>query len=585
MIWLLSSTLALASPVQVWDFEDGPSGFTPSSGVHFEWGPLDDSASLHGWATNIDGNYLNDAHDTLVFPPIDLHATAMAMLVLEHWYSTESGALGDAGWLEAQVDGVWERLDPVYGYPFDTGFTGESGGWRTAVFDLSHLAPDANLQLVFQSGISVSYPGWWVDEVRLHDGDVAPPRISDVSMPADTDDVDGPYWVEATIIDDKATPSATLFWTVGDGEPLQVPMSTDGSDRFMAGIEGQDSGTVVEWWIEASDGLNTRRFPSLSDGEFQVELPAPTDLNGVGLDQTQRIASSHLTLRWEMPDSPYLIREFEVRRDGVKLLRTNHLEAEVPLAAGHQAFTVAARFDTARGAMPGEPSDPLFVQAALPEAIELSPNQGWPGEQLRIDLTGHNLYLSSDALLIGAPEVTPTDVTIIDTHHMRAVLTVDEQAMAGPRTLTILRLDGEEIPVPPFEVLSSDGMPRVHSAHPSTARQGAQTTVFLELGDHLLSTRHTPTVTMGDGVLVERIFARGSGLDVEIVVTPNAALGAHPIEVDDGTRVLTGASFTITDQMNRGTSGCTTGPRAEGGAMRWTLLFVAALWFRRRSTR
>ena len=85
MIWLLSSTLALASPVQVWDFEDGPSGFTPSSGVHFEWGPLDDSASLHGWATNIDGNYLNDAHDTLVFPPLDLHATAMAMLVLEHW--------------------------------------------------------------------------------------------------------------------------------------------------------------------------------------------------------------------------------------------------------------------------------------------------------------------------------------------------------------------------------------------------------------------------------------------------------------------------------------------------------------------
>ena len=172
-------------------------------------------------------------------------------------------------------------------------------------------------------------------------------------MPADTDDVDGPYWVEATIIDDKATPSATLFLTVGD-EPLQVPMSTDGSDRFMAGIEGQDSGTVVEWWIEASDGLNTRRFPSLSDGEFQVELPAPTDLSGVGLDQTQRIASSHLTLRWEMPDSPYLIREFEVRRDGVKLCEPTISRRRSP-TAGHQAFTVAARFDTARGAMPGEP--------------------------------------------------------------------------------------------------------------------------------------------------------------------------------------------------------------------------------------
>ena len=417
MIWLLSGALALASPVQVWDFEEGPLGFTPSSGVHFEWGPLDDSASLHGWATNIDGNYLNDAHDTLVFPPLDLHGMAMPMLVLEHWYSTESGTLGDAGWLEAEVDGVWERLDPVYGYPFDTGFAGESGGWRTAVFDLGHLVSDANLRLVFQSGISVSYPGWSVDELRLHDGDVAPPRISDVSMPADTDDVDGPYWVEATVIDNKATPSATLFWTVDEGEPLQVPMSTEGDNRFVAGIEGQDSGTVVRWWIEASDGLNTRRFPSLSDGEFQVTLPAPTDLSGVGLDQTHRIASSHLTLRWEMPASPHLIREFEIHRDGVKLLRTHDTEADAPLAAGPQTFTVAARFDTARGAMTGEFSDPLFVQAAIPEAIGLSPNQGWPGEQLRIDLTGHNLYLSGDALLIRADGRRERDTGPANAHH------------------------------------------------------------------------------------------------------------------------------------------------------------------------
>ena len=560
-------------------------GFTPSSGLHFQWGSLDEPGAGGGWATNIDGDYLNDAYDTLYFPTVDLLGVALPMLTLDHRYTTESGILGDAGWVEALVDGTWERLHPVYGYPFDIGFTGSSEGWRIDAFDLGHLGPEAQLRLAFRSGATVSYSGWLIEEIQLHDGDTAPPNITDVIMPADTDDVGGPYWVEATIVDDQASPTATLYWSAGDDEPHHAPMAPIDTHRFQAGIEGQDSGTHVRWWIEASDGVNTQRYPSTGDAEFRVALPAPVALVGDGLDRTNRVSASSLTLRWEMDETSHPVREFDVHRDGIRLLRTNALEAEVELVEGLQSFTVAARFDTARGAMTGEVSAPLLVVAALPEVLAVNPTAGWPGEQLRLDLTGQDLYLSNDASLVGPSNVNLTDVTILDAHQMRAVLTINEDAAPGPVTFAIIRLDGESIPAPPFQILPAEGEPRVHSAHPSTARQGAKTTIFLELDGHFVSHRNPPTISMGDGVLIEGISVRGSGLDVKVAVTPNAPLGAHAIEVDDGTRVLTGAQLTITDERNRTNTGCSVGPQSHSDVLPGLLLMAIPLGFRRRPTR
>jgi len=585
MIWLIASSLGWAATVQTWDFESGPMGFTPSSGLHFEWGSLDDPEANSGWATNLDGNYLNDAHDTLNFPPIDLSTVMLPMLALNHRYTTESGDLGDAGWVEAQADGVWERLVPVYGYPADIGFAGSSGSWRTDVFDLSHLGVEARLRLSFASGTSVSYPGWMVEEIHLHDGDVAPPQISDVYRPLDTDDVEGPYTITATIIDDKAIPSATLFWRVNDGDLLQTPMSALPESGFQANIDGQVSGSVVRWWIEASDGLNTQRFPTISDAEFEVELPAPVALGGAGLTHTNRVAATQTTLSWDLPEPPYTVREFEVHRDEVSLLRTSELEAIVPLIAGLQTFTVTAHFETTQGVMAGAPSTGLMVLASIPEVLTISPASGWPGEQLRLDLTGQDLYLTADALVAGPEDISLTDLTVIDAHHLRAVAAIAEGAQPGPVALTVVRVDGEEISAPAFHVLPPEGMPGVRSAHPATARQGAKTTIFLELDGYPLSHRHPPTVSMGDGVLIESIYTRGSGLDVEIVVAPSAPLGAHAIEVDDGTRILTGAELTVTDQPNQTTTGCSTAHNSTDRAMPWLLLMVGALCSRRRSIR
>ena len=584
MIWLFCGSLAWATTVQTWDFESGPMGFAPSSGLHFEWGLLDDPDASRGWATNLDGNYLNDADDYLAFPEIDLSGLTLPMLALDHRYMTETGAVADVGWVEAQIDGVWMRIDPVYGYPLDIGFAGSSGDWRTDIFDISHLGAETRLRLSFTSGTAVSFPGWFVEEVRLHDGDVAPPQITNVTRPEDTTDVEGPYRVEARIYDDKATPSATLFWTVNDGDLQQTPMMALVDSVFQADIEGQTSGAEVRWWIDASDGLNSQRFPAISDAEFRVALPAPRDVRSTELAQTNRVAASQLTLEWALEEAPYPIREFEVRRDGVRLLRTSAVEAVVPLIEGLQDFTVATKYDTTRGAMVGDASLPLTVIATIPEVEVLSPNSGWPGEQLRLDFVGQDLYLTSEVSIVGPEDIVLSEVSIIDAHHLRAVAVISEDAEPGPLVLSLVRIDGEEIPVPTFQVLPTDGMPRVHSVHPASARQGARTTVFIELDGHPLSRRHPPTVSMGEGVLIEGIRARGSGIDVDIVVAPAAPLGMHAVEVDDGTRVLTGSGIKITDQINKTNTGCSAGRRPQGWAKTW-LLLLGALCFRRQPTR
>ena len=60
-------------------------------------------------------------------------------------------------------------------------------------------------------------------------------------------------------------------------------------------------------------------------------------------------------------------------------------------------------------------------------------------------------------------------------------------------------------------------------------------------------TRTPPIVTLGDGIIIEKVARRGSGLDVELSVAHDAPLGAHPIEVDEGDRLLTGASLEVRD--------------------------------------
>jgi hypothetical protein len=577
MLWLFPA-LALATPLHSWDFETGEDGFSPSTGLQFEWGtfgllPADPSDGSAGWATQIDAHYLNDASDTLAFPFLDLTDASRPILSMLHWFTIEDSDWGDSARLEARHDGAWIRLSPVYGYPSENGFAGASGSWRTDWFDLSGLGPSPELRLAFVSGLSTSFPGWYVDQISIEEGDPVPPLFLNVEGPADTTDLIGPYAVTATVIDDFSFPQLTLFWSTETAPSTAITMSAVGDGLYMAEIPGQPAQTTVNWWIEATDGSNVTAHPDTGTAEFRVALPAPKDLVGLDLLSEGRIAASTLSLHWTPPEGEFTVTGYAIDRDDEHIASTSETSAIVPLKSGLQALRVSAVFETSDGAVSGDASAPLWVDAALPYIDSLAPKQGWPGDRLRIDLRGDNLYLdATDVSLEPGSGISVETLSIIDTNHIRALIAIDATTDGGPRQLYLQTGDTEVRVQPEFQVLVDGSRPQVVAARPPTVRQGAHTTVFIDLGAMPDDAQHSTIIDIGEGIFVESVYPRSTGYDVALVVAANAPLGNHAITVDNGDRLLTGASLEVLDNRLEAQGGCAT-PRVRPRHTLWILGF------------
>ncbi len=101
--------------------------------------------------------------------------------------------------------------------------------------------------------------------------DVVPPVISDVSQPCATDDTFGPYVIEATITDNTEYVVAWLFFRVNEGSFFEIPMTAMGGDRYHAEILGQPLGSLIEFYIEASDAIgNTATDPAGAPGSLRI---------------------------------------------------------------------------------------------------------------------------------------------------------------------------------------------------------------------------------------------------------------------------------------------------------------------------
>ena len=191
MTLFLLCALAFGEQVDSFDFEEDSGAFLPGSALQWEWGEFSGAESTEaegalGWSTRLDSHYRNDATDHLFFPDLDLSGRIRPVLKLHHWYAIEDGSMGDAGWLEAKIDGLWTVLEPMYGYPSLAGFNGFSIAWKDDWFDLSDLPEQAELRLVFTSDLTISLPGWSIDEIGLYDGDPVPPLIESVTALEDT---------------------------------------------------------------------------------------------------------------------------------------------------------------------------------------------------------------------------------------------------------------------------------------------------------------------------------------------------------------------------------------------------------------
>jgi Subtilase family/Carboxypeptidase regulatory-like domain/Immune inhibitor A-like, MAM domain len=168
-------------------FESDGGGFTATQGI-WSWdippaGVV--TSAFDGtrcWGVGMSGSYADDVTDTLTSPVYDLSGVSEQTYFLGfHYYSATEGQYDGVN-LEASSGGAFELLFPmtlytdvtIDGLSNTTGWSGQSGRWTGAVFDISaYIGGDFTFRLNFGSDQAVFEQGFYVDGIVLGQGLVA----------------------------------------------------------------------------------------------------------------------------------------------------------------------------------------------------------------------------------------------------------------------------------------------------------------------------------------------------------------------------------------------------------------------------
>ncbi len=106
--------------------------------------------------------------------------------------------------------------------------------------------------------------------------DIAGPAITNTTQYPNTEDPVGPYEIETTITDMSPLAEKTLFYRVGT-QPFQaLPMASVGLNRFQADIPGQPLGSVIQYYVFATDlGGNQSADPPEAPSELYMFRVSP----------------------------------------------------------------------------------------------------------------------------------------------------------------------------------------------------------------------------------------------------------------------------------------------------------------------
>ena len=538
---LVGVAFAAATPLMDFGLEEDDGGLVPASGdLQWEWGaPTTGPGAAHVgsrvWATQLDGPYLNDATGILVLPPYDLGGVAEPSLRFWHWTEIRTG---DVARIEgADGQGGFELIEPPYGYPEPAGFTGDTGGWSQVYVNLAGFDDLSDVRLVFESDASVQGSGWYIDDLELWDGDIVPPQLSLLGVPSDTEDLDGPYVVQAEAEDDQGLAALELVWeTAADSGRAEMVQF---GETFAGGIPGQDPDTLVTWWVEASDGTNLAATDPL---DFRVRLPAPTELAG----PEGRVVDVAVELTWRAPESSHILESYRVYRDDELVAEPVEAFAEVPLGDDDtDVFEVSAVFDVGES----DRSEPLVLAVSKPAIEQLDPDSAWQGDLVRLELVGRYLVLVEGEVAVDLGSgITVESIEVLDVDRAEVLVAVDENAEVAGRDLVLVTGGVEVVLEDAFEVLDGAGRPAITSIAPDVLRQGDADTLVVELTAE--PAEGAVVVDLGEGVFVESIAVDGATLSVDVVVDPLAPLGLRPVLVDDGQRLLTGPELRVRDALS-----------------------------------
>ncbi len=124
---------------------------TPTSG------PNKAHTGSNVWATNLGGNYPDQADFALYMPATKIGNKTE--LVFWHWYSIERG--WDVATVEIfdNAQNQWRRL---------ANYDGQSGGWvEESIVIPANFAGEVRIRFRFDTDINVNFPGWYIDDVKV----------------------------------------------------------------------------------------------------------------------------------------------------------------------------------------------------------------------------------------------------------------------------------------------------------------------------------------------------------------------------------------------------------------------------------
>lgn len=567
-------TLFAAVPVWVVDLGVTDGGFLSGGDtLQWEWGTPSSGPVTYGalWGTNLEGPYLHDTTDWLQITLPDLSGVETPSLLLDHWYAVRSG---DSALLQIDAGSGFTSAIPAGGYPSEGGFVGESLTFVEDTWDLSGLDGSPTVRLVLSADASSADDGWFVRTLSIWDGDIVTPTLSAISMPSDTQDLDGPYFVEVQAVDDRTISTIDLWIDDGTGA-VSIPMSATGLDIYRAEIPQVPLGGSLSYWIEASDGENTARLPSSGAQLFRVFLAAPSDLAAI-LPEGRGVASS-VALTWEPPDSPHPVLEYEIYRellpDPVAIVSAP--PATVDLSGGEPLeFYVVARYSDADGAR-GDPSETLSLDIEVPE-LHLEPEVAYQGDELYLRITGSSLYLlQSEATLDLGSDVEVISLDVRDVSAMTALVRISEDAQTGPTSAVIGTSVGELSFPDRFTVRSGSEAPRIDRITPPSLRQGE--TRFVEIESTVPFAAIPSVATDDDLIVTSTLSVEGDILRFDLAAAPRAHVGPHTLSIDDGERLYT-VEIEVEEYKAQVKDGCAHTPPARG----WVALAALSLLSARR---
>ncbi len=161
--WFIDDLKILNSGLQDFD-SSGDDGWTHSgTGDMWEHGVPSQVPGAHSgdrtWATNLNDKYDNDTECSLYSPEISI--TGDESLVFWHWYEIEEG--WDRAYLEITDNGGgdWDTLN---------WYDDNSDGWLREEVALDGYTGNVQIRFRFTSDGSVTFRGWYIDDVFLLGG-------------------------------------------------------------------------------------------------------------------------------------------------------------------------------------------------------------------------------------------------------------------------------------------------------------------------------------------------------------------------------------------------------------------------------